>query len=517
MNRFIVLKLISTLFLFFLAGSCTSVKNYNLQVTKLHSPEELHRDTDLAYEKLQKLHPDLYWYISKEALDKKFKNLKDQLQTPLTSREYYIQLAPVITAIKQGHTSVYPPVKKKTKTERKAKKKEEPPFKPFRFKRIKNKLYITKNFGKDSTLFVGSELLSVANEKVDNLLTSFEKLATSDGFNKTFLPQYIGSHFGEFYTHTHIKKDSISLILKNKDSIYSHFLIRKKSIALKKDKDTLKQKLSRKKKKSRKKWESKYGYNKYTKEKTRDLNFISLDASHIISYIKIRGFHEGNYEDFYKESFAKIDSAKSNYLILDLRGNLGGRLSEINELYSYLSDKEYLFIKEAKMTKGNSFMYPFLHSKSWLTKSFSILLYPALVTIQAFKVKKIDQKPNFQFRSLKRKQPKSNNYKGNVYVLINGESFSASAILSTHLKATKRAVFVGEETGGSYNSTVAGMFANIELPNSKVRLRIGLMNLKTPYTTEPDGYGIKPDVLIKTTRLDKDEQLVWILSDILKN
>ncbi len=61
------------------------------------------------------------------------------------------------------------------------------------------------------------------------------------------------------------------------------------------------------------------------------------------------------------------------------------------------------------------------------------------------------------------------------------------------------------------------MFANIELPNSKLRMRVGLMNLKTPYTIEPDGFGVKPDVSIKTTRFDKDEQLDWVLSDILKN
>ena len=59
-------------------------------------------------------------------------------------------------------------------------------------------------------------------------------------------------------------------------------------------------------------------------------------------------------------------------------------------------------------------------------------------------------------------------FQGKVYVLINGGSFSASCILSSNLQGSKRAVFVGEETGGTYNGTVAGRMPLLELPNSKL-------------------------------------------------
>jgi C-terminal processing protease CtpA/Prc len=114
----------------------------------------------------------------------------------------------------------------------------------------------------------------------------------------------------------------------------------------------------------------------------------------------------------------------------------------------------------------------------------------------------------------KEQEPKENNYKGKLYVIINGTSFSASSVLSTHLKDTKRALFVGEETGGAHNATIAGFFAYKELPNSKLLMRFGVMSVETPYYEEPEGYGIKPDVYIPTTRLDKDEQLDWILNNL---
>ena len=231
--------------------------------------------------------------------------------------------------------------------------------------------------------------------------------------------------------------------------------------------------------------------------------------------MKIRSFTKGKYEDFYEESFAKIDSANCKNLVIDLRSNLGGRLSEIDELYSYLTNKDYVFIDKAKMTKRMSFLYPFFHSKSWIGKTGAILLSPLLTTYQLFKVKKVNGNPYFKFKYSKLREPKPNPYTGKIYVLINGESFSASSILSTHLKATKRATFVGEETGGAYNGTIAGYFSILELPHSKIKMRLGLMKINAPHTVQPDGYGIRPDVYIKSEK-DIDQELNWVLKNVSK-
>jgi C-terminal processing protease CtpA/Prc len=518
-NKFFSYLLITSL------ASCASTEKYNQQITKLHSPKELRNDVDYAHRKLQKLHPDLYWYINKDALDKKFNKLKNNLDKPISSKDFYKQLAPVIASIKQGHTTIYPPYRKKTKEQKKEKNKIENPFKPLNIQNIGTKLFIKKIYGKDSTLIIGSEILSINNENTQDLIRSFKKLSTGDGYNETFTPKITGRYFGSYYLNTHKQNDSILITLKKNDSIYSRYLYAKhakKNILKKSIKDTTEQKLlkaekrlAKKRKKKNKAWKYTYGYNNYTKEKTRNFEFIKPDSTITISYMKIRGFKNGGYKKFYKESFLKIDSANSSHLIIDIRDNLGGRLGEIDELYSYLTDKEYIFIEDAKMTKRASFIYPKTHSKSWLKKSLTTLLYPVIIVYQSFKVKNKKGSPYFRFKQSKARMPKSNNYKGNIYVLINGTSFSASSVLSTHLKATKRVTFVGEETGGAYNGTVAGLFAPIELPNSKVKMKIGLMTIKTPHNISPDGYGIKPDVYILTTKLEKDEQLEWVINDIM--
>jgi len=169
------------------------------------------------------------------------------------------------------------------------------------------------------------------------------------------------------------------------------------------------------------------------------------------------------------------------------------------------------------MTRANSFSYPIFHTKSTLLKVLTPITFPIAKVIQVLKVHKIDGKPHYKFKNSKlQKAKEEHNFNGKVYVLINGTSFSASSVLSNKLQATKRAFLVGDETGGAYNSTVAGIFALIEMPNSKNVLRSGLMVLDTPHKISPDGYGVKPDKYIKVTTLEKDEQLDWILEDIDK-
>lgn len=510
-----------------LLSSCASVEKYNQQISKIHSPEELHQDVDYAYKKLKKLHPDVNWYISKDELDKKIEDLKSELTKPLTTKEFYKLFAPAITSIKQGHLSIHTPVKRQTKKEIKGKGKRESPFNSLSFYTSDNKLFVKKVFKGDTTLIAGSEVISVDGEKVNDLLDSFKILHASDGYNETFMPEFVGSRFGFFYSNTHKQKDSILLHLKSEDSLYNKYLYahyNKTKASSEEGKDTVrieKKKLSRSDKKIAKETQKKirkknykYGYNKKTKEYNRNFSFLESDTGASIGYLKIRSFTNGGYKDFYKESFAKVDSARCKNLILDLRGNLGGRLVEIDDLYSYLTDKEYVFIEKSKMTGRLSFLYPYFYTESWPTKTFATILSPVLAVYQIFKVKKENKEAYFKFKHSKLRKPKSDTFTGKVYVLINGESFSASSILATHLKATKRATFVGEETGGAYNGTVAGVYAKVELPNSKINMRIGLMKINAPYTIEPDGYGIKPDIPIKSKINNEDEELQWVIEDI---
>ena len=107
-----------------------------------------------------------------------------------------------------------------------------------------------------------------------------------------------------------------------------------------------------------------------------------------------------------------------------------------------------------------------------------------------------------------------------MYVLINGGSFSASSIISSNLKGSKKATFVGTETGGADNGCVAGIMPVWTLPHSKLDLRFGLMTCEAPYKAEQDGRGIFPDKAITPTLIDRingtDPELEWVLNNCKK-
>ncbi|ULC58528.1 S41 family peptidase [Flaviramulus sp. BrNp1-15] len=513
-------------------SSCTSVKKYNEQITSLHAVEDLHKDVDKVYKQLKKHHPKLYQYTSKEVLDFKFDSLKKSINTPIDSRDFFKKLAPVVTHVRQGHVSVSSVGRWFKKKERKALNKQKFEFYDLDFEYLEGKLWVKNNIGKDSTI-IGNEVLKINDESAVNLVNTYKTRFASDGYNTTLHNRFVGKGFSTFYYKDKGFIDSLKVTFKSKDSIFTKTFRRiskeKKnkvdSVSVKKVKP---KKLSKGEKqtrrlarKKRKKDNKKYGYLNKRKQYTRNFNFIGKDSS--VAFMKIRGFTNGNYKKFYKESFAKLDSAKSKYLVLDLRDNGGGRIAEIDYLYSYLANEPYQFITESEVKTRMPFLKSFMSNTTPNSlKVVGALLSPLVISHNLLKTKKREGKLYYRFnKHSKIKEHNPLHFKGKIYVLINGNSFSASSLISTHLKATERAVFVGEETGGAYNGTVAGIYKIYQLPTSKLKIRMGLMQIEAPQKQNPDGYGVKPDIKIEPTvedrRLKKDTELEWILADIEKN
>lgn len=515
---------------FLVFSSCKSVEKYNAQITSSHTVEELHDDTDQIYTQLQKHHPRLYQYTSKETLDFKFDSLKATINKPLTSQQYYEKLAPIIKEVRQGHISVAPPQKRFTKKEQKELRKKKFEFYEMDFEYLDNALWVSGS-RMDSTL-IGSQVLKIEDENPAKLIEKYTSEIASDGYNTTLYNRIISKNFSQLYYRDKGFLDSLSITLKQNDSIYTKVLRRiekskkKDSITTPKD-SIIVEKLTKAEKKAKRlankqdrKNHKKYGYNYTTKKYNR--NFSFLDEEKEIAYLKIRSFSAGKYKDFYNESFETLDSLKTPYLVIDLRDNGGGRIDEIAYLYSYLAQEEFQFINESEVTSRVPFMQFLMANGSPVgLQIVSAILSPVIVTHNLLKTKKEDDKLYYKFKYSKLKKPQENNYKGEIYVLINGNSFSASSILSTNLQATNRAFFVGEETGGAYNGTVAGIYKIYVLPHSQIKVRMGLMQIDAPYKTEPDGYGVKPDKEIIPTHEDRvndvDPELDWILIDIKKD
>jgi C-terminal processing protease CtpA/Prc len=362
-------------------------------------------------------------------------------------------------------------------------------------------------------LKAGTELISIDSIHPQEIFGKYRPTFASDGFNNTFHDRFLLRNFYNYQSFEKGLRDSIICQVKWSDSTR---LVWFKQPPLEKKK-TKGSNVLRTEKRIQ-------GFDNRTQIYSKTLRFADADST--VAILTIRDFTKGKYRTFYKESFQIIDSAHSKALIIDLRNNTGGDIADIRTLFAYLSEKPFRLVTPPMVnSKTSLWPNPFTNIESPIQLAFRILSLPGLVFydihhyINTYRGK--DGHYYLKYASSKIKQPKTNRFKGNVYVLINGCSFSAASVLSSNLKGSGRATFVGEETGGSTNSCVAGNMPTFKLPGSKLKLVFGLLEISSPYTTLPDGHGIMPDVPIKPTLADRikgvDPELEWVMETLKTN
>ncbi|MFI5163470.1 MAG: S41 family peptidase [Sphingobacteriales bacterium] len=171
-----------------------------------------------------------------------------------------------------------------------------------------------------------------------------------------------------------------------------------------------------------------------------------------------------NFGDFLLNSFKDIDEKHITKLIIDLRENGGGDDTNGSLLYSYLADKPFRYYERLDKTNG----------------------------------------PYTQHPNLALQQLNTEHYKGKVFFLTNGGTFSSTAEFAAIAKSNHRGLFIGQETGGGYYGNTSGDRTTIYLPNTKIRVNIPL----TKYTLavkplKHGGRGVIPDLEIASTINDK--------------
>jgi C-terminal processing protease CtpA/Prc len=196
------------------------------------------------------------------------------------------------------------------------------------------------------------------------------------------------------------------------------------------------------------------------------------------------------FRKFLKQSFAEINARGIEHLVIDVRNNEGGIDKRGSMLLSYLVDRRFRYYDRLETTTNKNYSFA-AHAR-----------LPGFYGIIRLLVSKADSgryvwKHN---RNLKTRKPQKQPFKGKVYVLINGASFSVTAEFAAVTHFLKRATFIGEETGGGYYGNNSGTFVIVTLPNS--RLNVGIPMLA--YYTAVSGYpyrdrGVMPDHEVNPT------------------
>ncbi len=501
---------------FTLLTSCVSVKRYNETLRTPVAPEKLRADVDYTYASLQELHPKLYWYISKDSLDTRFTEIKNNIKTPMTPAEFYRLLAPAVADVRQGHLRLVLPERRLDAKERKALKLQKGLFSRYEFLVENDRVFVKENSDKVPGMEVGTEILKINEVPLSEMLARYKPLSNSDGYNTTFLRYSMARRWPHFFTAENGILDSVKLETRRDTEIETFWLKRERQTLIQKRKEE---------QKNRKLTKSEQGktkdYNIVTRSFNRDLQFPTPDS--ITAYMKIKTFSGTFSRRFYRQSFQTLKNSPAKYLIIDMRDNLGGSLAEINNLYSYLAPEKFKFIKDIEVTKPSSmFKADYFRMVPDITKPIAAAAYPFYLVGTALSLKRTREGTFLRNNGIfSVRKPKKDNFKGKIYVLINGSSFSAASILPSKLKDSGRAFLVGEETGGANDGTVAGRYSTRKLPNSKLKLPVGLMLIQPDIEFSGKGRGVIPHHEIvpdlKQVLQKKDIQLDWILQDIKKH
>ena len=394
-------------------------------------------------------HPSPYMFTSKKEYNELFDNQMAKIDHPMDVREFSVIAAPLVEAISCGHTFWELPNYFWTKENKRS-------F-PIDLIFIARKAYINSFFKEDVAIPVGSEIVSINDIKMDDIINSAFQIISSDGNIETWKFARLNYDFAEYFTILYGASDSYKVNYiepgtkepktKTLPCIQSNQLHRHS------------------KKTSTGKW---------------GLDF-ETDKANNRAVITIKTFDYYNerveeFKEFIDDCFKEIYEQNISNLILDLRGNDGGDPISAAHLFSYLEKKPVPYMKKVKMVE-----------------KYDHLSKPIPVA-------------------------KNNAFEGNLYILIDGGCFSATGHLSSVLKYYKLGTFIGEETGGTYECNDAH-YANYTKV-TRLEINVAHITFATVARGFTRDRGIMPDYPVKPKIddiIDGKDTVKYFAFDLIEN
>jgi hypothetical protein len=293
------------------------------------------------------------------------------------------------------------------------------------------KLSIVENYTADSTIQSGMEILSINGTSVSSIMEQLLVRQVRDGYNRTYPIWILNHYFPTYYSFTFGQPYTYSLELKDSGGE----LHMKQVTALTKDSVRYFRQI-------------RYS-NRYPSAKDDQGIVFQEEKEHNAAVLKIKTFdpdllqskYRQDYKQVFDSIFTQINRHQIRNLILDLRDNQGGDFSPGRMLLSYL------------------------------------VRYPSRFLLDGKEARII--------------QPRVTHFEGRLLVLINGGSFSVTAIVCACLQRDRRAFFIGEESGGNSHA-ISGDPEELTLPRTKIKADISTVTYRI-IAGANDGHGTIPD------------------------
>lgn len=462
----------------FITGCGVSKSSFS--PAKKYSSEKLQKDYSIYEQILEEVHPGLYWYQSKDSMDYYFNWGREQLKDSLTETEFRKVLAYVTAKINCGHTSVRASkfYSRYIDTARISR------IFPLSLKFWDDTAVVAANLDRrDSLLKRGTVIRKINGWSMEKIVDTLFDYISTDGYNTTHKYQALSNrgYFGSLYTslfgvsnnYTIEYTDSSALIKNTTIKTYRPISDTAGRSAIRAIR-TVPQP-SRKESKNMR------------RESVRLLKIDSVDH---VAMMDLNSFGRGyGLKGFFRRSFKTLKKNKIRHMIIDVRGNGGGSVTNSTFITRYISDHPF---------KVGDSLYAIAKKKTYSRYIKNDFFNRLFMTF--FTKRKADGFYHFRYFEKNQFNPKKrNHFDGKVYILTGGNSFSATTLFASSLIKQDNVTVVGEETGGGAYGNSAWLIPDVTLPETKVRFRLPLFRLVIDKNYPKTGKGVQPEVEAKPT------------------
>lgn len=427
------------------SSNCDFIKAANKQMyTKNMKLLPKQMEEDLAFLELIIIssHPNPFAYTSKHKFEAQRKIAHQKIKQSQTIDDFYIIAANLAASLKNAHTKLEIPSGWVSRIN-------SGKVFPILIKVYDNKIYLLDYMG-EKKIPKNSEIITIDGKPaiaiMQKFASYFPKEASLGNYNKLELAKFIWFCMAIEFKNKHnisveIKTASGEIMLFEISSIDVNEAIKRIHVPVA-DKNSLPL-------------------------------YYSLIEKNNTGLITINSFgNPTNYKKNCKEIFKKIKRDNINNLIIDIRDCPGGSSKSVDVLVDYIAHKPWRQFKEVH-TKMSCMYINQRNPKYFFFR-------PEVGSIR--KLSNLPMLPNIF---------NLNRFCGNVYLLINQNSYSASVDFAAVVKHYKFGTLVGEETGDPINHY--GDSLCYSLPNSRIKGFVASKYFIGPSEQSIIGQGILPD------------------------
>ncbi|MDJ1467649.1 S41 family peptidase [Cytophagaceae bacterium DM2B3-1] len=425
-------------------------------------------------------HPGFYRYTSKELFDAYIDSTKSTLTDSVSLLEAFLKMKQIVAKVNCLHTGItlshyYVDYLN-----------QQPNLLPLQVYFSEGKAYVVKNYSDQSSIEVGDEIVSINGRDIPSITRQLFDLIPSDGYNLTLKYRSLYFQFPLWYRLLEAT-NQFSVVVRQKGIMKSYQVFGKKRDEIAED-GFLKEP----------------AYSKPLDFKV--VNDIGVLTIHTFAKTDIKKAGQ-SFKPYIDKVFKEIQAKDIRNLVVDLRDNTGGSdpyavyftRHFFTEPFRYW-DRIEVTESIAKQIKGVGltlfYRKPVQNNKVWLWK-------------------KARHVSDFDF--YEEQKPVKDNYTGNTYILVNGFSMSSCADVAAILSFNKKAIVVGQETGGGYHGNTSGMMPVSILDRFGFRLSVPLQKYVNHVdSSSPVGRGVLPEYPIATSIEEllkkEDTELAFVLN-----